>query len=92
MIIFKIRDIENRLVIAKEEGSGRECNLEFGISRCKPVYTEWINNVLLYSTGNYTNILWLAIMEKNIYIIYICVCVFSITESICYRAVINTTL
>ena len=27
---------------------------EFGISRCKLLYIEWINNkVLLYSTGNY---------------------------------------
>ena len=27
---------------------------EFGIRRCKLLYTEWINNkVLLYSTGNY---------------------------------------
>ena len=27
---------------------------EFRVSRCKLVYTEWINNkVLLYSTGNY---------------------------------------
>ena len=27
---------------------------EFGISRCKLSYIEWINNkVLLYSTGNY---------------------------------------
>ena len=27
---------------------------EFGISRCKQLYTEWINNkVLLYSAGNY---------------------------------------
>ena len=27
---------------------------EFGISRCKLLYTEWINNkVLLYSTRNY---------------------------------------
>ena len=27
---------------------------EFGISRCKLLYGEWINNkVLLYSTGNY---------------------------------------
>ena len=26
----------------------------FGISRCKLLYTEWINNkILLYSTGNY---------------------------------------
>ena len=27
---------------------------EFGVSRCKLLYIEWINNkVLLYSTGNY---------------------------------------
>ena len=27
---------------------------EFGISRCKLLYTEWLSNkVLLYSTGNY---------------------------------------
>ena len=27
---------------------------EFGVSRCKLLYTEWINNkILLYSTGNY---------------------------------------
>ena len=27
---------------------------EFGVSRCKLLYIEWINNkVLVYSTGNY---------------------------------------
>ena len=26
---------------------------EFGVSRCKLLYKEWINKVLLYSTGNY---------------------------------------
>ena len=27
---------------------------EFGVSRCKLLYIEWVNNkVLLYSTGNY---------------------------------------
>ena len=50
----KIRDIENRLVIVKVEGGGRGKKWKFGISRCKLVYIEWINNkVLLYSTGNY---------------------------------------
>ena len=35
-------------------GGGRGMDWEFGISRCKLLYTEWINNkVLLYSTGNY---------------------------------------
>ena len=45
----------------REETGGRQgqvgwrgLNWEFGISRCKWVYTEWINNtVLLYSTGKY---------------------------------------
>ena len=48
-----IRDIENRLVIANAEGGGRGKTWKFGISRCKLVYIEWINNkLLLYSTGN----------------------------------------
>ena len=35
-------------------GGGGRMDLEFGISRCKLLYIEWINNkVLLYSTGNY---------------------------------------
>ena len=34
----KIRDIENRLVIAKVEGGGRGKTWKFGISRCKLVY------------------------------------------------------
>ena len=51
---FFSRDIENSLMVAKGEENGRGLDWEFGISRCKLVYTEWINNkVLLYSTGNY---------------------------------------
>ena len=43
---------ENRLVGAKGEGRGG-MDWEFVISRCKLLYTEWINTrVLLYSTGN----------------------------------------
>ena len=46
--------MENRLVVAKGEGDGRGLDGEFGISRCKLVYIEWIDNkVLLYCTGNY---------------------------------------
>ena len=49
----RIRHIENRLVVAKGEGDGRRLDWDFGFSRCKLVYTEWVNNkVLLYSTGN----------------------------------------
>ena len=46
------KDIENRLVFAKGERVRR--GMEFGVSRCKFLYIEWINNkVLLYSIGNY---------------------------------------
>ena len=45
--------IENRLVVAKREGEQGE-DRQFGVSRYKLLYMEWINNkVLLYSTGNY---------------------------------------
>ena len=47
-------DIENRLVVAKGEGVGRGMDWEVGVSRCKLLYIEWINNkILLYSTKNY---------------------------------------
>ena len=46
--------MENRLVIAKGEEMGKGMEWEFGVSRCKLVYIEWINNkVLLYSTVNH---------------------------------------
>ena len=46
--------MENRLVVAKGEGRVRGLDWEFGISRCKLLYAEWINNkALLYSTGNH---------------------------------------
>ena len=46
-------DIENRLVVAKGEAVGRRMELEVGVSRCKLLYIEWMNNkFLLYSTGN----------------------------------------
>ena len=41
-------------MFAKVEGRGGGVDWEFGISRCKLLYKEWINNkFLLYSTGNY---------------------------------------
>ena len=39
-------------MVAKGEGGGGWKEWEFGMSRCKLVYREWIHNkVLLYSTG-----------------------------------------
>ena len=48
------RDIENRLVVTKEEVGGRGLDWDLGISRCRLVYIERINKVLLDSTGNCT--------------------------------------
>ena len=46
--------VEGRLVVAKGEWGGGGMDWEFGVSRCKLLHIEWINNkVLLYSTGNY---------------------------------------
>ena len=40
--------------LPRGRGSGGGMDWEFGVSRCKLLYIEWINNkVLLYSTGNY---------------------------------------
>ena len=47
----RLTDIDNRLVVAKGTGGGM--NWESGVSRCKLLFTEWINKVLLYSTMNY---------------------------------------
>ena len=55
--------VENRLVVAKGEGSRGGKDWEFGISRCK-LLIGWINNkVLLYSTGNY--IQWPVLNHKG---------------------------
>ena len=36
-------------------GCGGGMEWEAGVSRCTPLYAEWIHNkVLLYSTGNYS--------------------------------------
>ena len=41
-------------MVAKGEGVGGGMDWDVGVSRCKLLYTEWINNkVLLYSTENY---------------------------------------
>ena len=56
--MFGLTDIENRFVVAKGREGGEGVGWEFGISRCKLLSIEWMNNkVLLYSTGNYKTIL-----------------------------------
>ena len=54
-------------MVAKGEGVGGGMEWEAGVSRCKLLYMEWINNkVLLYSTENYIQYSMINHMEKNI--------------------------
>ena len=64
---------------AKEERGRGGMDWDFGFSRCKLLYIEWINNkVLLFSSGNY--IQWPVINlngkehEKEYIYIYIYIC------------------
>ena len=52
----RLRDIENRLVVAKGEGVGG-MDWECGVSRYRLLHLEWINEVLLYRQGTTFNIL-----------------------------------
>ena len=49
-------DLENRLVVAKLEGRGGGVDgLGVWVNRFELLHLEWISNeILLYSTGNYT--------------------------------------
>ena len=40
----RLTDIENRLVVAKGKDVGAGLKWEIGVSRCKLLYIEWINN------------------------------------------------
>ena len=66
----------------------------FGISKCKLLYIEWINTkVLLYSTGNQIqyHVENHNGTEYEKLCVYTCVCV-CITESLCCTAEMNITL
>ena len=74
---FKTNFSLNRLVVAKGAAGKRGINREFGTSRCKLVYIEWINTkVLLYSKENYiqynfpSGCITFNIIEYNKYIKY----------------------
>ena len=66
-------------------------NWEFGISRCKLVYIEWINSKVIlyiqYPAINHRE----SKMKKNIINIYIYMYIY-ITESLCYTVKIDATL
>ena len=59
--------------------------VEFGVSRCKLLYTEWITRFYCTAQKTAFNIPLQTTMEKNIKKRIIC-----ITESLCCTAEINT--
>ena len=73
-------------------GVGGGMEWEFGISRCKLLYIEWINNkVLLYSTGKY--IQYHVINHNGKEYEKQCICLYIyMTESLFCTIEINTTL
>ena len=72
--------------LPRGRGGGGGTEWEFGISRCKLLYTEWIDKkVLLYSTGNYIQYPVINHNAKE----YICI---GITELLCCTPETNTTL
>ena len=69
---------------------GRGVDWKLGISRCKLLYTGWINNkIILYSTGDYIH--YSVINHNGKEYEKECVCVY-VTESLCCTAEINTSL
>ena len=84
----RLIDRENRLVVAKGEEVGRGMEWEAGVSRCKLLCIEWINNkVLLCRTENFIQYPMInrngREYKRRMYT--------PITESLCCTAVINTT-
>ena len=76
-----LTDLENRLVVAKEERGRREIHWEFEDSRYKLLHLEWIDNeVLLHSTGNYIQPPSINHNGKKLFLknVYMC-----ITKSLC---------
>ena len=75
-------------MVAKGEGVGGGMQWEVGVSRCKLIYMEWIDKVLMYSTESYIQYPMINQNGKEYFLkeyIYI-------SESLCCTADINTTL
>ena len=48
----KIMDLENRLMVAKEEGEGVGCTENLGLIDTEAILSDLINNVILLITEN----------------------------------------
>ena len=51
-LIYEKKQIHRHREQTRGCRSGRGMDWEFGVGRCKPLYREWTDKVLLYSTGN----------------------------------------
>ena len=59
------------------KGVGGEKEWEVGVSSCKLLYKEWINKILLYSTGSYIQYPTMEKnIKKNVHRMCVCVCVY----------------
>ena len=64
-------DMENKLMVTKEEKEGGGINQDFGINIYTPLYIKQITNKdLLYSTGNYTQYFVITYKGKESEYIY----------------------
>ena len=88
-------DLDGRKPMSRRRVGGpeklhSETVAEFGISRCKLLRTEWINNkVLLYRAGECIQYPVINRNGKE----YVKECIYIwVTESLCHTAEINTTL
>ena len=96
-LIYEMETDSQRTDLWLPRGSwGAGMNWEFGISKYKLLYIEWIHNkALLYSTGNSIQY---PVRNHNgkeylkvCVCVCVCVCVYK-TEPLCYTAEINTTV
>ena len=86
---YRFTDIENTLVVC--QGGKRECvekDSVFGISRCRPSHTEWINKVLLSSTGKYGQ--YSVINHNRKEYEKECLCMYNWITVLCSRNLHNT--
>ena len=81
----KQTDIRNGLVVAKD-GAGGRLDRECGTSDCKLLHTKWIDNKVLYSTGNYVQdpVVNHKGKEHENECVCVCVCVYTHTHIYVY--------
>ena len=87
--IYKTETASHRNQTCGCQAARREMDWEFGVGRCKLLHLEWINKVLLYSTGNHIQSPGINHSGKEYKKKNVCICT---TESLCCTAETGTTL